>query len=208
MLLSVDLRGIEQDGTDLVLLQAYLQPLIGQPFLHFRFSYGDEVGLHFGDPHPYSFPKMKHLTKGSFILGTRASKWLFSAPSRSLVILGCDDRRFDSQSSLRTLSKIDLETTDVLQPGKVVESVSLIHGSIFGLAATGIGLSLRFSNGTSLAIIPSPPENSASEGDIADWEFFTPYDRYLRVGPGQKWSYLPSRHTAAPAVIAAGDTLP
>ena len=74
MLATVDLRGVQTRSADSELLQAYLQQMVGQPFLHFRFSYGDELNLHLGQPRPYSSPKLAHLVKGSYVLGARASR--------------------------------------------------------------------------------------------------------------------------------------
>lgn len=75
MLATVDLRGVQTESSDQVLLNAYLQQLIGEPFLHCRFSYGNELTLHFGQPREPQSKKLKHLVVGSFILGARASDW-------------------------------------------------------------------------------------------------------------------------------------
>jgi hypothetical protein len=62
---------------------------------------------------------------------------------------------------------------------------------------------LSLSERSTLIVLPAPPsppgegEGEADEGDdLADWEVFTPYDRYFRVGPGQQWSYLESNKPA------------
>ena len=41
----------------------HLQQLVGEPFLHLRFSYGDELALHFGAARPYDSPRMKGHSK-------------------------------------------------------------------------------------------------------------------------------------------------
>jgi len=62
----------------------------------------------------------------------------------------------------------------------------------------GIGLALGFSDQTRFIIRPEPPYSEDVNSDdedlpeIADWEMYTPLGRYLTVGPGQKWAYLPS----------------
>jgi len=70
-------------------------------------------------------------------------------------------------------------------------------------SAGGFGLTLVLSDRSTLIILPAPPSPS-DEGeekmlvgdDLADWEVFTPHDRYLRVGPGQRWSYRESNRPA------------
>ncbi len=204
MLLSVDLCGVETKSADFLLLQAYLQQLVGQPFLHFRFSYGDEFSLHFGQPRPYSTPKLKHLVKGSYILGTRASGWFLRSESPPVVVLGAKELEPHHAPGLKLLSKEALEKSEVVHRGArivVASAVSFslpLPGGFPGAPGIGYGLSLYLSDGSSIQIAPESVEPlPLAENDIADWELFTPYDRYLRVGPGVWWSYLPSRPTVA-----------
>jgi hypothetical protein len=60
----------------------------------------------------------------------------------------------------------------------------------------GFGLSLGFSDQSRLMLRPLPAGLDNGDPDdfppVADWELFTPFKRYLRVGPGSKWAYLPS----------------
>ena len=63
-------------------------------------------------------------------------------------------------------------------------------------------------DGSVLTIVPTPEEVAPpSEGrelpPIPDWELFTPYNRFLRVGPGQTWAYLPSDQPEPAAVPVA-----
>ncbi len=50
-------------------LRAYLTQLIGEPFQFVRFSYGDELTLHFGTLKPAKSPKLKGKVYGSYVLG-------------------------------------------------------------------------------------------------------------------------------------------
>lgn len=205
MMQSVDLRGVEQKAADPFLLQAYLQQLIGQPFLHFRFSYGDELSLHFGLPRSYESPKMKHLVKGSYILGTRASRWFLRSEARPTVIFGGKEFEPQDGANLQSLSKKDLETADIMQRGaRIVFASSIPFSFPFpGAPVFGFGLSLSLSDGASILIAPESVETLSLTETIADWELFTPYERLLRVGPGVQWSYLPSRQSLSPQPAAA-----
>jgi hypothetical protein len=199
MLATIALQGVREKSTDPDLLQAYLQQLVGQPFLQFRFSYGDELSLHFGQPRAYDSPRMKHLLKGSYILGTRASHWYLRSASPTRLVLGCGAEQGPPGPDLQPLTKQDLETADLVKPGARIVLAAAFPITFPGTAAIGFGLSLLLSDGSSFLITPealaaSQPEEEA----LADWELFTPYERYLRVGPGVEWSYLPSRHPAPP----------
>ena len=63
-----------------------------------------------------------------------------------------------------------------------------------------IGLQLRLSDGSTVAILPTiqEPDEPGDEGlpEIADWDLLSPRG-LLNVGPGLDWSFEPSR-VAAP----------
>jgi hypothetical protein len=212
MLRSIDLCGVETKSADFLLLQTYLQQLVGQPFLQFRFSYGDELSLHFGQPRPYSTQKLKHLVKGSYILGTRASRWFFRSGTAPVVILGAEEVEPDNASGFKPLSKEALEKSEVVPLGarivvaRAVPSSFPLPGNFSTVRAFGCGLSLYLSDGSSLWIAPETDAPPPAENEIADWELFTPYDRYLRVGPGMWWSYLPSRQPLSSQPAERGGT--
>lgn len=185
MMISVDLRSIEQNATDAALLQSYLQQLIGQPFLLLRFSYGDELSLHFGQSIPYPSPKMQHRFKGSYILGTRASQWFMRAGSRTVYVRDLED--VPSSKAATPITKAELESSSPFQVGaQIVRARAIPH-------AVGFGLEIGFSDGASIWI------NPGGDYEVADWELFTPFERYLRAGPGRSWSYFPSRSSASPS---------
>jgi len=53
-------------------------------------------------------------------------------------------------------------------------------------------LTILLSDGSSFRVEPfaeaiSDPLDENDE--VADWEIFTPYDRCIAVGPGEKWAY-------------------
>jgi hypothetical protein len=198
MIELIDLKEIRLDCSDLSDLQTLLKQLIGQPFRFFRVSYGDELRLHLGDLQSYTNPKMRSRTKGSYIVGARASSWIvFSAPQQILV--ASDDVRID-QTGSRAAKSVDIksiETGGFITPGSII---------IFAGAdrlAHGFSLQLRFSDGSRSVVLPRPesyeavPEDETNSEDIggieiADWEILTPFERILKVGPGLRWGYLDS----------------
>lgn len=197
MLGTIDLRGIQPKSVDHVALQGHLQQLVGQPFLHFRFSYGDELSLHLGQPQDYSSPKLKHFVKGSYFIGARASNWYLRPSSSPIVLIGLAEDRTSLPVGFHAVAKADLESSELIPASACVICANAVPMAAPGGAVVGYSLSLVFSDGSSILMIPdSVGEPGAQEDEIADWEVFTPHDRYLRVGPGVEWSYLPSRQSA------------
>ncbi|MEB3338699.1 MAG: hypothetical protein VKJ46_14615 [Leptolyngbyaceae bacterium] len=167
----------------------YLKQLIDQPLLQLRFSYGDELTLHFGNPQQYSSPKLQHLVKGSYIIGARASPWLLFNPDG--IFLGYDEEKSEFQSISRRVNKQEIKTNvNLIQSGTLIDAADLF--TIQDLEnAWGFGLWLHLANGSLLLIIPnSGKEKILQDEEVADWEIFMPNNLYLRVGPGLKGSYL------------------
>jgi hypothetical protein len=192
----LDFKALRVDSDDSRELHSLLRQLLGQPFLFFRVSYGDELTLHLGEPRSLAHPRSKRLRKGSYILGARSSRWYLRPGTEPSMFVGVDD---ESEASTRC-ERIDIrevESRRLVESGSVVASVDVLP------SVGGFGLSLSLSDRSTLVILPAPPpssvedEGEAVEGDdIADWEIFTPHDRYLRVGPGPRWSYLESNKPA------------
>jgi hypothetical protein len=191
MLGTIDFRAIEEESADPFLLEVYLQQLVGQPLLHFRFSYGDELSLHLGEPRAYATPKLQHRVKGSYVLGTRASSWYLTTATPPNVVLGLRETPSRTIGAVKPLAGEDLERLNLIAPGSKVVSAQV---------TPGFGISLGFSDGSVLRICPSPGDGEGALDDpVADWELFTPHERYVSVGPGERWSYLPSRHETVSA---------
>jgi hypothetical protein len=194
----VDLKDIRLDRSDLSDLQTLLRQLVGQPFRFFRVSYGDELLLHLGDLQNYSNPKMRGRTRGSCIVGARASSWVVTSASHHQLATK-DEIRID-QPDARAARQVDIKTIETgafITPGCIVTSAGTDR------SAHGFSLQLRFSDGSIIVILPTPepdesvPDSEADSDDvsgmeISDWEILTPYERILRVGPGLRWSYLDS----------------
>ena len=199
MLAMIDLRGEQTKSSDPHQLQAYLQQLVGEPFLHLRFSYGDELALHFGTAREYDSPRMKHCVKGSYILGMRASNWHLKGSSPSVLVIGSAEDGGDTPGSA-TSTKEQLEAAAFIRPGSIVVSAT-VRPMTNPTMAAGYGVSLVLSDGSAFLVTPEAIHSESPESDIADWELFTPYERLLRAGPGMEWSYLPTRRTPSPQTV-------
>ena len=199
MIELIDLKEIRHDGSDLSDLQAMLKQLVGQPFLFFRVSYGDELRFHLGDLQSDSNPRMRGRTKGSYIVGARASLWMvYSAPQHVLATSDDDRARpSETQAVARWVDIKTIETGGFITPGSIITSAGADH------SAPGFSLRLHFSDGSTAYTRPAPDpdevEPDGEEGspdvgglDIPDWEVLTTHQRILKVGPGPRWSYLDS----------------
>jgi hypothetical protein len=187
MITAIDLTVEQLASSDRDELELLLTQLIGKPFLFFRVSYGDELTLHFGSPRPYPNPKLKGHTKGSFILGVRASIWFFQPRGRPMLLIGPDDVANIPPNRATKLDTKEIESGEYVKPGSLILRATVVQ------KATGFGLELNLSDDSMLLILPVSTKAEESDDDeVADWEVFTPYNRYLRVGPGNRWSYLDS----------------
>jgi len=190
---TVDLRAAHGPTLDEApWLSAYLQQVIGQPFVFFRESYGDELTMHLGTPvtvQPPN-PKLKARTESSYVLTFRGSAWwIASGPETASLTLAGPSLTPDGAGG-RLIPLKDLEKSPPITPGALVQ---LAEAS---LTPAGFGVLLWFSDGSRLALLPDPAPESAEDEELpplADWELFTPHGMYLKVGPGSKWAYLPSR---------------
>ena len=182
----LDLKDEIQKTTDLGLLSLVLQGLTGEKCLGAKLSYADEFQLHFGELQPARHPKMLNHLRGSWILTTRASSWRAWLPKLGVLVT----------------SGISWERPE--WPAKdlsVQEMVSMVNTKLNGIEVRFVdvgwfhpssplspGLVLGFADGSRFELAPDPEELMDQDEPIADWELFTPYKTYLRVGPGVIWS--------------------
>ena len=196
MIELLDFQNINNLSGSLGELRALLRQLLGQPFLFFRISYGDELTVHLGESREYPHPKMRRRRKGSHVLGARASAWYFRPGSQPIMFAGVEDSRFDAPSVAEKIDIREVESRSLVEVDSVVSRVEVLP------SPEGFGLALVFSDRSTLIIVPVPdspmsgPVDDERE-DVADWELFTPYNRYLRVGPGPRWAYLESDKPAS-----------
>ena len=178
---------------DLTGLNPYLSQLISEPFLFARESYGGELTLHFGREIELKPFRGLRLTEGTHILCLRASVWAVkSVPwGASVSSEDADVRPGGGLVSLR-----ELEARPLVTPGERIIRIDAraFHGVGW---PGGIELGLWFSDNSFLEVRPRyDPDDPVH--DLADWELFTPYNRYIKAGPGVQWEYSPSDR-AAPA---------
>jgi len=193
MVAAVDLSQVYKPASgEISGLWTYLQQIVGQPFLFFRQVYAEELTLHLGPPIESASVKLRRRVRGSYVLTLRGSIWaLVSGPQHSLVF--ADPGIAPHPAHARRLDLSELEKSPPIEVGTPVVTATPFLAEDTG----GIGLLLGFADQSRAMIRPSADKlgdaDSANLPQIADWELFTPLGRYLRVGPGQRWEYLPSR---------------
>jgi hypothetical protein len=187
---TVDLRRVHGPTLDEVpLLNAYVQQIVGQPFMFFRESYGGELTLHLGATLTVQPPNTKLMptTRGSYVLTLRGSSWsLTSGPEASVTV----PFHLPGGAAGKPMQLKELVQSPPVTPGAPVVWTSV------GLTAAGFGVLVRFGDGSQLAVAPDDAPETPNDTElppVADWELFTPYGMYLKVGPGTQWGYLPSR---------------
>jgi hypothetical protein len=172
-------------------LQAYLTQLVGEPFRFARVSYGDELTLHFGDLRPARSSKLKNKPYGSYVLGVRGSPWVLKSGSEPLVLTAGLDGENLPNGLGKPIRKEELEANPLIPPQSRVVAVTPFVVQPKG----GFGLQLRFSDGSTLLILPTLPEPALEEAHpeivVADWELSSPQG-LLSAGPGLSWSFEPS----------------
>jgi hypothetical protein len=67
------------------IISVITKPIIGETCHQVTFSYGDELRLDFGEMSAYTHPRLKHLCKGSWQFGTRATPWVFKQGDQVLT---------------------------------------------------------------------------------------------------------------------------
>ena len=183
-------------SADAGLLAAYLTELAGEPFRFFRVTYGGELTVHFGDLRPAASPRLAGKPYGAYVLGTRASDWVFKpagfdGPGGRLSVsnrLGADR---DAAAALTDR----LEHGDLASPDSRVAFCEPFSVGPAGTPGGGIGLTVRLADGGVLHVLPGRDRefdattDTAEPGpDLPDWELFLPHGR-LTAGPGECWTY-------------------
>lgn len=161
-----------------------------QPFCFFRISYGEELQAHFGDVREFSSPRMRRRERGSYILGTRASSWAVYSKSKSTLLAS-------DKSVLTLILKQPVLVDDVemrlIEEGGYIAAGTAVKDVSLRKVNGGIGLRLRFLEGSRIYILPAAIEQSDasddSDDEISDWELLDSNSHLLSVGPGLKWTY-------------------
>lgn len=192
----IDLDDVQRHSEDLDELRARLLRVIGKPFLFFRASYGDELTLHLGGLVPYPSPKMKDVKRGTFIVAARTSSWILepgTVPAHAYMS-GIEFRGSSARSEQLELREIEKRST--IRPGAIVTHATTSTSPL------GLILALTFSDGSSMVLLPVPPDDEDEGEPLSNWEIFMPRHRILKVGPGASWSYTDSSR-ARPAEEAS-----
>ena len=157
-------------SSDLRAVHTIVDRLLGKTCWQARFSYGDELTLHFGDRVSYAQPSMANLEKGSWILGTRGTNWQLSCASNSIV--NSDATPEIMRENVRQIEGLALTALDINYPS--------------------LRLTLTFGERLQLSILPCLADD---EYELPYWELFTPEQYVLEVGSRLTWSY--TRATAS-----------
>jgi hypothetical protein len=186
MLGQIEFDKVQPLSEDQKALRMLLQQLVGEKFLFFRSSYGEELTLHFGHPVPYRNKKLKDRRHGSYIIGTMCSPWTIRPGGKPLVIAGFWNRESAATTDVNLSENSTLESSESVAPDAVITTADARRTS------NGFALFLELSDGTRITVFPAQAEQEDEEEALPDWEIFTPIDRYLEVGPGLHWSYVDS----------------
>ncbi|MFO0848368.1 MAG: hypothetical protein U0871_07415 [Gemmataceae bacterium] len=177
-------------------LYALTQQLVGEKVLFGALSYPNELTIHFGAAVEVKGPRGVILHEGTYILGTVASGWRIKSAPQGRTVFG---RAFPVAESYgagfpratQVIDEVKFEEFLKRVGGATVRAVDLavhLHGYVLGI---------WISDGSIVEVYPLPDHFEIGPEDPIpvrppDWELFTPYKRYLRVGPGEQWAYLPT----------------
>ena len=193
MIQMIDLAKIRLKSLDEGELASMLTLLVGQPFLSFQISYGDELQIHLGQP--ITSRRLK-TTSGSYIIGTRASSWSFRSQAKSQFLANSDPGPDGVQVMTHLIDLKVIERESFLPQGTAVEAIRIFDTS------TGFGFGVSWTDRSEFILFPAKltreDENAEEVDPLADWEVFLPGHRLLSAGPGRQWSYTDSSSSAAP----------
>ncbi|MEA5560578.1 hypothetical protein [Planktothrix agardhii] len=153
------------------IISVITKPMIGEICHQVIFSYGDELRLDFGEMSAYTHPKLAHLRKGSWQLGTRATPWVFKQGDRILT------------SSLPVDIDGEIDDSEIDAVKKVVQKLENKELINFVISDHDISLTLVFKDDYKLILEPDLQDDSG----LAYWELFMPTEQILTVGPGFVW---------------------
>ena len=139
-------------------------------------------------------PKGSTLTEGSYVLGAVGSAWGVRSVPYGRFVFDNAGYQVYNQSRIPVIhSTSDEEIEKFLENlgGTIVRDVSITP------MMEGYALRVVFSDGSLVEVFPTPDNYEVDVNQIIhprppDWELFTPYKRFLRVGPGFQWGYFPS----------------
>jgi hypothetical protein len=143
-------------SVDVAQLKEVVKAIIGECCWRAQLSYGDELTLHFGAKIPYSQRSMAGRSKGSWILGTRATAW-----------------RLDCDQALWVTSA---DSLDVIR--EKIQAIANTTVTEFEPTYPDLGLHVMFDKRYQLTLLPKKKE----ENDLPHWELFFPDQSSIKVG--------------------------
>lgn len=168
-------------------LGSYLQLLTAEPFQFSRWSYGDELTLHFGELLNSTSAKRAGKKNGSYILRVRGSLWMLKSAAGRMT-LNLLREQIEVPEHAVAVTKDMLEIEPLIKPGSRVLNAVPFKADLTG----AYGLQVLTSDGGVFVVLPDHEEEESGEDlpDLADWELFSPHG-LLSAGPGPKWSFKP-----------------
>jgi hypothetical protein len=183
---------VQARSADLALLDDLLRQLVDQPLLFLSSSSNGTLTVHLGlevEKSPRRRRRQRRgQRRGSYILAARPSRWQvrLGGPAVHAEV---------DRNGFRPLTEQDVKEGALVQPGEPVVQARTLHMPPRGRGVPALELLLSFSGGTSFRLTPRSGESGSGAlpwaEDVADWEVHTPHGRWLRVGPGAEWAYLP-----------------
>lgn len=140
--------------------------MVGQPYLFAKYSYGNELTIHFGKAFEHHYGN-RQWTIGSHVLSLRASPWIFHSLPQQMVIVNFDENY-----------------QPVIDNTFVKSGTTVTHISAFTIVGDenrkGIALIIHFEDGSLFQALPI-----SSDETISDWELLMP-NKLIKVR-GSKW---------------------
>ncbi len=154
---------------DLEEIRAITRGLIGEPCWQAILTYPSQLQVHWGQRIEFESERLRDERKGTWVFGAESSSWTLQCRDKSIVSSDDEDA-------------VIKEKVKILEGARTEE---------FAVAYPEMTVTIRFSNGCTLLLVPDPPSETDEPDDvtIADWELFYPDGMWLSVGPGPTWRH-------------------
>ena len=176
-------------------LAATARQLVGERVLFGSLTHPNQLTVHFGQPVPVKGPRGKSWTEGTYVLSSVGSAWLVKSVRQGKQVGDFHRARHGEVLAVGVAGMTEEQVGQFLAEmgGATVQELTILP------VQDGFRLNLLLSDGSLIVIIPTFTDLEVGTGEMddlmvdpPDWELFTPYGMYLKVGPGFVWSYQPS----------------
>ncbi|MCU0705953.1 MAG: hypothetical protein MUF18_18455 [Fimbriiglobus sp.] len=193
---TIDYRkSVEPKKDDFGHLSGIARQLVGERVLFGCLSYPRELTIHFGTPITVKGPRGRTWSKGTYTLTTIGAVWEVKSAKQGKRV--ADFSRLERANSVSHGG--DQFTEEQVEEFLSEIGGATVHDVTLALTEIGVRLDVVFSDGSYVAVFPTTTHleiGTKPEYDFMvdppDWELFTPYGLFLKVGPGRQWSYQPS----------------